>query len=54
MVKIANIDLRSGEVMAEVRAINTGSLISDYVNASLFVANDLPRLTGNFIVNIVT
>ena len=46
MTKLLDIDLKSGEVIAETRAINTGLLKSDSVNASLFVARFPPRLTG--------
>ncbi|XP_053390270.1 uncharacterized protein LOC128553173 [Mercenaria mercenaria] len=45
-VQVADIDMESGEITAEVRAINTGSFISESVNASHLVARHAPKLTG--------
>ncbi|XP_053399195.1 uncharacterized protein LOC123556900 isoform X2 [Mercenaria mercenaria] len=45
-VQVADVDMESGEINAEVRAINAGSFISESVNASLLVVRHAPRLTA--------
>ncbi|XP_053382169.1 uncharacterized protein LOC128549491 isoform X2 [Mercenaria mercenaria] len=46
VIQVADVNVESGEITAEVRAINKGSFKSEAINASIVVARYAPRFTG--------